>query len=96
MNLVPLLEVVLSVDGVLSPSSIELLGVVGQGSHARLMAILYTLRVDHSVWSGVTRSMTGALVQNAEVLTLLLRLVELLVGGALDFAIRPIDLETSH
>ena len=58
-----------------------------------LTPVFQPFRVDHCVGPFVAGAVTRALVEDAEVLTLLLGLMESLIGSSLHFPVRPVDFE---
>ena len=105
LYLIPLFQVVLSVDRVLSASAIVLFRVTRDRGHARLIrdrfvaarntTLLESLTVDHSVRSRVAWSMARTLVKHIVCLSHLLGLEWALVRRPFYFPVGTIDLKTS-
>jgi hypothetical protein len=87
----------LSVDCVFGATTIVLLRVIRDRGHGLILhPVFQAFLVDHCVGPFVAGAVTGALVEDAKVLTLLLRLKYSLIGSSLYFPVRPIDFESCY
>jgi len=98
LDLVPLLEVVLSVNCVLCSAPVKLLWVIGNWSHARFVSptIFQPFCVHHRVGSRVAWTMTWTLVTYVICLAHLFWFMQFLVCCPVNFAISSVDFKASN
>ena len=99
LNFVPGLEIVLSVDCILSASTIKLFRVIWQGSHTRFMTSFrfHAFSNDSIVgWPLVTRPVAWTLIKYVISLTHLQWLVKLHISSPVNLSICSIDFKASN
>lgn len=97
LNLVPHLQIVLSIDRVLCASTIKLFGMIWQRSHARFMLCFWGLRLQDLIRLPLEAwPMTWTLIEDVISLLHLLWLVKPHISSPINFTIRSIDFKTSY